>query len=409
MARLNFRSPFRPIWNRFHFVKVYYRGSLKVNVHIANDALPMARKDLITNATLKTESSDLTRKRGPRPKLLPYTNRDIAALAGVSVVTVSRYFNFPDQVSEKLRKRVREVVASTGYVPSQVAKRLASSRGGVVGAIMQNIASPTFARVVQGMSHTLEQADLQLLLASSDYSQTAEARAVQAFLGWHPSALILTRGDHSETIEAQLLKARIPIVEAWDLIDGRPFHQVGFRHRDVGAMLAAHFIEQGAQRIRYAMTASTQDVRAVRRADGYRDAMRRAGLMPDVVTPIALDDFSAGEEILARFAAEPETMRPQAIIFSNDNMAIAAILRMTAHGVEIPRDCGVAGFGDAPIGGIVTPGLTSVHPQPYEIGRAAAATVLRLLEGADEEGYVHSEAVPCSLVVRESSAVRLSC
>ncbi|WP_459615146.1 LacI family DNA-binding transcriptional regulator [Bordetella sp. 2513F-2] len=345
------------------------------------------------------------RRRGPRPKLLAYTNRDIAALAGVSVVTVSRYFNTPEQVSEALRERLRAAVEATGYVPSQVAKRLASSRGGVVGAIMQAVGSPTFASVVQGMGHVLEQASLQLLLASSDYRQEAEERAVQAFLGWHPSALILTRGDHTPQLEAQLRAARIPIVEAWDMVEGRPFHQVGFRHQDVGRMQARHFIGQGARRIWFALSGATGDVRARRRAEGYRAAMRGARLKAEVVTAAAADDLAAGEEILARYAALAATERPDAIAFASDNMAIAAILRAPAYRVAIPRDCAVAGFGDAPLAAIVSPALTSVRPQPYEIGRAAAEAVLRLLRGDDAADYLHCEEVPCTLVVRDSSVL----
>jgi LacI family gluconate utilization system Gnt-I transcriptional repressor len=80
--------------------------------------------------------------RGPRPKLVRHTIHDIAALAGVSSVTASRYFNEPHKVSDKLRARLEAVIRETGYAPSQVARRLASRIGGVVGAVMQNVSSP---------------------------------------------------------------------------------------------------------------------------------------------------------------------------------------------------------------------------------------------------------------------------
>ncbi|CAM3722129.1 LacI family DNA-binding transcriptional regulator [Bordetella bronchialis] len=346
------------------------------------------------------------RRRGPRPKLLATTNRDIAKLAGVSVVTVSRYFNSPSSVSETLRERLRQTIEQTGYVPSQVARRLASSAGGVVGAVMQNVGSPTFARVVQGITEVLEQNALQLLLASSDYMQDAEARAIRTFLGWHPAALILTRGDHTPDIEALLRGTRIPVVEAWDMVEDRPFHQVGFRQADAGALVARHFIEQGVRRARFILPATSQDVRATRRGEGFALAMRQAGRHAEVVRAQAGDDFLAGEAAVAAWAAEDPASRPRALAFANDNMAVAAILRAPAYAVQVPRDCGVAGFGDAPVATILSPSLTTVRPEPYEIGRAAALAVLALLKrDAGEPAAALRQEVPCALVARASTAM----
>ncbi|MFC4276239.1 LacI family DNA-binding transcriptional regulator [Achromobacter aloeverae] len=356
--------------------------------------------------TADAPDESATRRRGARPKLLATTNRDIARLAQVSVVTVSRYFNSPELVSEGVRARLREVIAQTGYVPSQVARRLASSKSGVVGAVMQNIGSPTFARVVQGITEVVDRHGLQLLLASSDYLQHAEARAIRTFLGWHPSALILTRGDHAPDIEALLRGTRVPVVEAWDLADDRPFHQVGFRQRDAGALVARHFLEQGVRHARYVLPASAQDSRATRRGEGFVAAMRAGGADAACVRADEADDFAAGEAAIAAFAAEPPASRPRALAFANDNMAMAALLRAPAHDVQVPRDCGVAGYGDALVAPMLSPALTTVRPDPYAIGAAAAHAALRLMQGgADSGAAVARQEVPCTLVARASSTM----
>ncbi|ALM86140.1 LacI family DNA-binding transcriptional regulator [Bordetella sp. N] len=357
--------------------------------------------------TTDAPDESAARRRGPRPKLLATTNRDIARLAQVSVVTVSRYFNSPELVSEGVRERLREVIAQTGYVPSQVARRLASSKSGVVGAVMQNVGSPTFARVVQGITEVLDRQGLQLLLASSDYLQHAEARAIRTFLGWHPSALILTRGDHAPDIEALLRGTRVPVVEAWDLTDDRPFHQIGFRQQDAGALVARHFLEQGVRHARFVLPASAQDSRATRRGDGFIQAMRDGGGQAVAVRAAAVDDFAAGEAAMAAFAAEPPATRPRALAFANDNMAMAAVLRAAAYGLRVPQDCGVAGYGDAQVATMLSPALTTVRPDPYAIGAAAAQTVLRLIQGsgAEADGTVVRQEVPCVLVARASSAI----
>ncbi|MBV7482610.1 LacI family DNA-binding transcriptional regulator [Bordetella sp. BOR01] len=341
-----------------------------------------------------------------RPKLGHYTIHDVAALAGVSSVTASRYFNAPHKVSQKLRERLDAVVARTGYMPSQVARRLASTHGGPVGAVMQNVSSPTFAHMVRGMDDTLEAQGLQLLLANSEYSLDTEARAIRAFVGWHPSGLVLTRGDHDPAIETLLQTLRIPVVEAWEILAGRPYHQVGFAQRDVGKMLAEHFLQQGARRIRFALGGAAHDTRAERRAQGYAQAMTQAGLVADIVRVADADDYAAGVSHMARLVQESPAQRPEAIVFAHDHLAIGALLRAPAMGISIPRDCAVAGFGDVPLAEIIEPGLTSVRTRPYEIGQQAAAALLAAMQAPPQEAVpptVHH--VACQLAVRPSSKI----
>lgn len=336
------------------------------------------------------------------------TIHDVAALAGVSSITVSRYFNAPDKVSQALRERIAQAVKQTGYVPSQVAGRLASGRSRVVGAVMQNFSSATFADTVQGMTDVLDDSGLQLLLANTNYVRAREERVIRSLVGWHPSALILTRHDHAPAAEALLRGLRIPIVETWDLGERRPFHQVGFSHEAVGAELARHFIAQGAQRIRFVQSSLPEDFRARQRALGYSRLMRQHALVPDVAATQVREPFQAGADTIARFAEEPASTRPQAIVFANDDMAAGAILHAPAAGLQLPRDCAIAGFGDAPLAAHLYPALTTVRPGRYAIGRIAAELLLELLCAPPHEAASVEPrciVVPCELIVRDSGQV----
>lgn len=343
------------------------------------------------------------RVRAPRRKLGTQTIHDVAALAGVSSITVSRYFNAPEKVSPAVRDRLRQVMLETGYVPSQMAGRLASGESRVVGAVMQNTGSSTFAALVKGMGDGFEGSGLQLLLADTAYSQLREERAVRAFMGWHPSALILTRDDHTPESQALLQASRCPIVETWGVVPGRPFHQVGFPHADIGRELTRHFLAQGARRIRFALRQAPQDFRAQQRALGYAETMAVAGLVPDVEASSCDDEFEAGAQMLARVAREPRAQRPQAVIFASDNMAVGAILEAPAQGMQLPRDLAVAGFGDIPVAARMHPALTTMRPQPYQIGHKAAQVVLALKADPQSGAVPAVHIVPCELVARESS------
>lgn len=346
--------------------------------------------------------------RTTRRKAGSYTIHDVAALAGVSSITVSRYFNSPEKVSVALRERLREIIDRIGYVPSQVAGGLASGHGRVVCAVMQNIASATFADLVKGMTDQLQASGLQLLLANAQYSQELEEQAIRTFVGWHPTALILTRHDHTPAAEAMLRALRIPVVEAWGFVQGRPFHQVGFPHAETGCILANHFLEQGATRIQFVMSDSGEDFRSRQRADGYRLAMEAAGLKSDVLVMPEIDEFEVGARSISSLATQSKNTRPQAVIYANDNMAAGAILHAPECNLVLPRDCAIAGFGDAAISARLRPALTTLRPARYQIGQQAARTILnQLLVTPNAEKAIVEELLPCELLVRESSQLTL--
>ena len=344
--------------------------------------------------------------RASRRKAGTRTIRDVAALAGVSSITVSRYFNTPEKVSEAVRERLREIIDRIGYVPSQVAGGLASGRGRVVCAIMQNIASATFADLVKGMTDELQASGLQLLLANACYSQSLEEDAIRAFLGWHPSALILTRDDHTPAAEAMLGALNIPVVEAWGYVEDRPYHQVGFPHAEAGTELTRHFLDQGARRVRFVLPYAEEDFRATQRAQGYARAMAAAGLVSDVHRADVSDDYEVGAREIDAVRAAPRDTRPQAIVFTNDYMAAGAILHASDCGMDLPADCAIAGFGGAGVSARLKPALTTLRPGRYQIGQQAARTVLQLL-AADPaaEPSASRTLVPCELLVRESSRI----
>lgn len=350
--------------------------------------------------------STVTRRRAARPSSGTYTVRDIAAMAGVSSVTVSRYFNEPQRVSEAARARIARVVEQTSYVPNQAARFLATNQGGVVGAVMQNVTSPTFADMVRGMSDMAERNGLQLLLANSNFSRDSEGRALRTFAGWHPRALVLTRSDHSPETDALLSRLRVPIVEAWEFHSDRPFHQVGFCQLMVGRMLARHFLEQGATRIRFVLNGAVEDGRATRRSEGYAQAMTEAGLAPDIWRAAATDDVGAAREAIAAIAALAPAERPRAAIFANDNMAITGILCAPAQDIGVPRALAIAGFGDTPLSAVTTPALTTVRPDAYAIGSRALAIVVAALQSGGTANEPQAVEIPCALVERESSRLR---
>ncbi|MGE8499785.1 MAG: LacI family DNA-binding transcriptional regulator [Pseudomonas sp.] len=347
-----------------------------------------------------SSSKDAPRKRRGAGRI---TLTDVAKEVGVSSLTVSRFFNHPEQVSEELRERIGAAVSRLGYVPNLVAGSLASARGRMVGMVIPNISGPIFANTIQGFSDTLTRHGYQLLLASSYFSEEQEESAVRTFLGWSPAALVVTSHFHSEGTEKMLAEADIPVVEIWDYQPERAPIQVGFLHYDVGVMAAEYLLGKGYQRIAFVQNSAAGDLSALDRRDGYADTLRAAGREPWVFVPSSGSaPFEAGKQ--AMHSLMKREVRPDAIIFANDNLAAGGLLAAQRAGLRMPEDCAVVGFGDYAFAEMLMPSLTTIKPPALEMGEIAALRVLQRLgvleQGADAERL---NRLDCRLIERESA------
>lgn len=352
---------------------------------------------LVIRGPRVTESKTPRKRRGAGRVTLTR----VAAHAGVSAMTVSRYFNRPDLVSAEHQRRIALAVSELGYVPNLVAGGLASARGKIVGMVIPNISGPIFANTIQGFSDTLSHHGYQLLLASSYFSAEQEESAVRAFLGWSPAALVLTSRFHSVGTEKMLAEAEIPLVETWDYQPERAPMQVGFSHFQVGVSAARYLHGLGYRRIAFVQNSAAGDFSALERRDGYAATLSELGLVTQVFAPDAtLAPFEAGKQAMHALMARP--LRPDAIIFANDNLAAGGLLAAQRAGLRIPQDCAVMGFGDYPFAQMLMPSLTTIKPPALEIGVLAATRVLQSL------GVRAGEAPPrdmltCELMPREST------
>ncbi|MCJ7958669.1 MULTISPECIES: LacI family DNA-binding transcriptional regulator [unclassified Pseudomonas] len=331
------------------------------------------------------------------------TLNTVARQAGVSAITVSRYFNQPEQVSPERRERIAAVVAELGYVPNLVAGGLASARGRIVAMVIPNISGPIFANTIQGFSDTLSRHGYQLLLASSYFSADQEESAVRAFLGWSPAALVLTSRFHSAGTEKMIAEADIPVVETWDYVPTREPLQIGFSHYEVGVSAARYLYAKGYRRIAFVQNSAPGDFSALERRDGYAATAAQLGVQPWVFAPDAdLAPFEAGKQAMQVLMSHATP--PDAIFFANDNLAAGGLLAGQRAGLNIPQDCAVLGFGDYPFAEMLLPSLSTIKPPALDIGILAATRVLESLGVLPvEDEVVRLNLLECRLIEREST------
>ena len=328
---------------------------------------------------MSTESQSLEKSapRGKRSKLPGHRMEDVARIAQVSLITVSRVINQPDKVSPVTRKRVEEAIKTVGYVPNLVAGSLASNKSRIVAAVVPTIDRSVFSGTIRGLSERLVTQGYQLLLGSTGYSQQAEEQLVRTFLGRRVDALVLTGVSHTTATRKMVKDAGIPIVETWEVGSKGLDMVVGFSNRDAGAAMGEYLLGKGHRVLAFV---GGQEPRSEARLKGFQQAAQRGGGAE--VIPIMLPEgssYAAGREALVRlWQSKP---RPDAIFFSNDALAVGALMECHRRRIQVPRDLAITGFANLDIAEEVVPALTTVQIQAAEIGAQAAEMILKRLKG----------------------------
>lgn len=318
------------------------------------------------------DSPAAPRPRRGRRRAGALTLADVAKLAGVSPITVSRALNSPAQLTAETLARVQEAVARSGYVPNRIAGGLASNRSRLVAALVPTIASPVFLETVQSLTEELDAAGYQLMLGQSSYDIEREDALLDALIGRRPDGIVITGIMHSPHARRRLAAAGIPIVETWDLTPTPIDMLVGFSHGKVGAAVADYLHYRGC---RHPAVVSADDSRAGLRRQGFEEAAAKHGLGPVpaelVATPTTM---GAGRRAFARLLEKhPET---DAVFCSSDMLALGVLIEAQVRGIPVPGRVRVFGFGDNNLAADAHPALSTVRIDGTAIGRQAARFII---------------------------------
>jgi DNA-binding LacI/PurR family transcriptional regulator len=325
---------------------------------------------------------------------------DVARRAGVSIATVSRALRGLPDVAASTRHRVFEAASDLDYVASPFAARLASGRTATVGMVVPFINRWFFAEVLAGVDAALRQAGFDLLL----YNLGDEPGRTRFFerlpLRKRVDAVIVA----SLVLEEEELAALSALGHPVGLLGIAQDGFLSTRIDDVaGARTAVdHLLSQGHRRIGVISGDIDDPMRftpPLHRLDGYRQALRAAGIAPDPdLETLGYFTVDGGTQACERILALPD--RPTAIFAESDEMAYGALRTLRRHGLRVPEDVAVIGFDDHATAEVMD--LSTVR-QP--VGEQAVDITTRLLAAlANPAGDVAGDVVlPTELVVRGST------
>ncbi len=303
---------------------------------------------------------------------------EVATLASVSPITVSRALNNPEMVAPKTLERIQLAVQQLGYVPNRLAGSLSSARSRLIAAIVPTMTHSLFAASIQAFSNAMSQAGYQVLLGLSGYSDVDECQALEALLSRRPEGLLLIGVARSSALRARLLNVNIPTVETWDMTDTPIDMLVGFAHEEAGIAVAERFLASGK---RHPAIISANDERAMARREGFIQTMARHGI--DNVAQVLVKPPSTvvqGRISLATILKE----RPEvdAVFCGSDLLALGVLSEARTRGLDVPSRLAVCGFGDLEFSAALVPALTTVQMDGSRIGMTAARCLIDRLDGS---------------------------
>jgi LacI family transcriptional regulator, gluconate utilization system Gnt-I transcriptional repressor len=327
----------------------------------------------------------------------PVRVEDVARVAGVSPITVSRALSYPEKVKEETRKKVADAVAQTGYVVNSFASSLRSGRSSIITVFVSSLLNPHFAIAMQGLVDAVEGSRYHLMFAQTGYSEMLETDVVSSILPFRPAGVLFTNVVRSERSRESLLQLGIPIMEMWGIRPDPIDMLIAFSNHESGFLMGDHLGREGYRRIGY--SGHTQE-RGAERIAGLEEGLALHGAKLVKVVPMeGTRQIPDGVAAFDTFRAEaPEV---DAIFFGTDILASGAVLRALELGLDIPRDIAIAGNGDLDFAEHMRPSLTTIRIPSYEMGFEAGRMLLRKLNGQPVDQPVLKH--PISLKARQST------
>ncbi len=306
------------------------------------------------------------------------TIKDVAALSGFSIATVSRAINSPHTVSPATLATIRAAIEQLQFRPNPLGRQLRSDRTQLIGVVLPTLSNPVFAECLQGLDELASQAGYKLIVMSTEYDTERERHAIETLRSQRVEGLILTVADaHAHPMLDALDRDGLLYVLMHNDTPHRP--SVSVDNRLAAYDGVSHLIARGHHQVMMVAGSLAASDRAKQRHLGYTQALADRGLEP---LPVLEIEFTAPElpgAVLARLIA-PAT-RPTAIFCSNDLLAMVVMRGLRGAKFRIPDDVSVLGFDGLAIGELLAPSLASVATPNREIGRSAWRRLAERLAG----------------------------
>ncbi|MCU6664655.1 MAG: LacI family DNA-binding transcriptional regulator [Silvania sp.] len=310
-------------------------------------------------------------------KVQRITLDDVATLAGVTKMTVSRYLRTPEKVKPETAARIASVIAEVGYQPDPDNPAVSSQATPRIGVLIPSFNNQIFADVLAGIESVTTAHGYQTLVVNYDYDSQREEEQIATVLALNVKALLLTESVHTLRAEKYLKAAKIPVAEVMGLSSNPDRINVGFDNYRAGFDMTNMLLASGKKQIIY--FGSMSDIRDEQRYAGYCQAMSEAGREVGRIAPNKVSSVMIGTGMMT--LARQMYKEMDGILCTNDDLAVGVLQECIASGIKVPQEMAIAGFHGLEIGQIITPRLASVLTPRVEMGKVATEILIKKIKG----------------------------
>lgn len=306
------------------------------------------------------------------------TLADVAKLAGVGVMSVSRVVNGTRKVSPEVEQRVRAALKKIGYEPNEAARVLKGNRGSVLGLIVPDLADPFYASCVGAIQETAWEAGYMTLMAASSHREDVERRETELMVQRRVAGLLVvpigTQNDHFAAAQ----NAGVPVVAIDRPMANVETDTVTVDNLEASFGAARHLMEHGHREI-VCVADDERIYTKTQRVLGYSKAMREARL-PVRVCIVGPMTGTVEDQLPYFLETNPA---PTAIFAASNHVGIDVLRFLQQRGIRMPAEIAFVCFDDFSAATLVTPTITVVQQPVTEIGQRSAQLLLARLKEAN--------------------------
>ncbi|GIT80905.1 LacI family transcriptional regulator [Leifsonia sp. LS1] len=334
------------------------------------------------------------------------TLRDVAALAGVSVKTVSNVVNDFEFVRPSTREKVREAIAELGYQPNLAARQLRAGRTGVIGLAVPELKFSYFAELADAVLEAARARDYVVLIEQTGGDRDAEAALLTGSRTAMMDGLLFSPLGLSYE-DAGILDVGYPLVLLGERIFDGPTDHVVIQNVEGAAMATRRLLSAGRSRI--AVLGAHEGERvgsAALRLRGYEEALLEAGIAFDPALVVAREGWHRRDGAEAMQELLDRGVGFDAVLALNDELALGSLRTLAQHRIAVPEDVAVIGYDNVTESQFAMPSLTTVDPNRARVAEIAVEALVERIAGrvpADAGPRLFD--VPARLVERESTPV----
>lgn len=319
----------------------------------------------------------------------------IAALAGVSKITVSRALRGSDLVRPEVRQRISEIARQVGYRMNVAARSLRTRQTKTIAVVIEQlnrgdrpIADPLLLSIIGGLLESLTPAGYSMLLTTNDHFLASNAIGADG-------AVMLGQGEGAHRL-GEVEAFNIPMV-AWGApVPGLNVKVIGSDNHLGGKLAAEHLLATGRRRMLFLGDIQHPEVAA--RLAGFREALASSEAM--LVETYSCPFTSEGGKSATQ-AAIDASIAFDAIFAASDFIAAGACDVLASAKIAVPDKVAIVGFDDAPIASAHRPSITSIRQDGAAAGQALGSAIINLVENGDQKG---ATTLPVEVIARETSA-----